>query len=234
MSLRMNLYGWSFADFKKVLGSGDTALLETASATLGECFTDEKPLRRARAWLRTLIEKGHPFNTVREDEPQDEAGLLKVSMEAESHVFVVEAIRRAIAKPEFLDLAMDSSNWNRGAISMLQRETSECDFSSSDDYGLPMMQAEYILGAGSPLFGDRFHTTWSFYSLLDNEMLGLVVPSLEAATTYERKLPDNFPEHLRAEMPTRLSDSAREFAGALAGWFKQLHGAGQDAFVLWW
>ena len=33
MSLRMNLYGWSFGDFKKVLGSGDVKLLETASAT---------------------------------------------------------------------------------------------------------------------------------------------------------------------------------------------------------
>ena len=155
-------------------------------------------------------------------------------MEAESHVFALEAIRRAIAEPEFLDLALESSFWNHGAISMLSDGMSSCNFSRSQACGLPMIQAKYILGAGSPLFGQQFQTSWSYYSLLDNEMLAAIIPSLEAALSYERKLPDEMPAELRANYPTQLPDLAKKFAAELAGWFRQLHTAGQDAFVLWW
>ena len=47
MSLRMNLYGWSFESFTQVLGSKNAAVLAAAAARLSECL-DEANLSRGR------------------------------------------------------------------------------------------------------------------------------------------------------------------------------------------
>jgi hypothetical protein len=57
----MNLYGWSVEAFKSVLGSKDSAVLKSAMGHLSESLEDEDVLARAKAWLRTLIESGHPL-----------------------------------------------------------------------------------------------------------------------------------------------------------------------------
>ncbi len=61
MSIRMNIYGWSFADFKAVLGSGDTAVLERANTLLSASVSDETYRIKGAAWLRTLIDDGYPL-----------------------------------------------------------------------------------------------------------------------------------------------------------------------------
>ena len=59
MSLRMNLYGWSLPSFLQTLGSKDSTVLATATARLTD--TLQEPSRaKAKAWLQTLIENGHP------------------------------------------------------------------------------------------------------------------------------------------------------------------------------
>ena len=69
MSLRMNLYGWSFQSFRDVLGSRNSSVLDAAMAVLAETVRDESALNHSKAWLRTLIETGFPMYSEREPSP---------------------------------------------------------------------------------------------------------------------------------------------------------------------
>src|SRR5215469_6663797 len=121
MSLRMNLYGWSFTAFRNTIGSGDEALLQKATAQLNEALK-EPHLSRGVAWLRTLIQKGYPL---REEPapflPREDGGLVSVLAETETHAVVVDAIKMAIAQPDHLNLVVRSSTWVKECGASLHR-----------------------------------------------------------------------------------------------------------------
>ena len=233
MSLRMNLYGWSFDSFTRVLGSKNAAVLEAATARLAECL-QEPNLSRGKAWLTTLIETGFPLARDRQPPEPAGGGLLNVQMETEAHVFVVHCIARAIARDDYLDLAGESSNWKHPAVASLYNELAACQFKHSGKCPVEFHTWMWKLSDGSAIFGDDFRTDWSFYTLFTNHELAAIVPVFQAAEQFKRSLPDNLPEEHRAKMRTSLSEGGKQFIGDLIKWFSAIQRAGQDAFILWW
>jgi hypothetical protein len=235
MSLRLNIYGWSLAAFKKEIGSKNSAVLEKATALIAETLTKEPNQSWAKAWLRTLIMDGFPFQQDRAPSaaPAD-GGLLTVQMETEAHVFATYCLARAIALPEHLDLATDSSNWKHPSVAALNDELRACGFTKTKTCGLQYFSWISALGNGTPLFGDDFRTDWSFYSIFDNSDLALMVPVFRAAADFRRTLPEGYPAEHASQIAMSLSDDGKAFALDLVRWFEQIHQAGQDAFILWW
>jgi hypothetical protein len=230
----MNLYGWSFDSFTQVRGSKNAAVLEAATARLSECL-DEPNLSKGKTWLTTLIDSGFPLQRDRQPPPEPAGGgLLNVQMETEVHVFVVHSIARAIARDDYLDLAGESSNWSHPAVQSLYNELAACEFKRSGKCSVEYFTAMWKLIDGSPLFGDDFRTEWSFYSLFTNQELAAIIPVFHAAEEYKRSVPDNLPEDYKAKMRTSLSEGGKQFIGDLLKWFRAIHEAGQDAFILWW
>ena len=86
---------------------------------------------------------------------------------------------------------------------------------------------------GSPMFGHDFRTKWSFYSIISNIELAAMIPVFKSAMEYQRPLPPGHPEDAIKKMATGLSDMSKEFVSDLIRWFRQLHQAGQDAFIVW-
>jgi hypothetical protein len=234
VSLRMNLYGWSFDSFTQVLGSKNAAVLEAATTRLSECL-DEPDLSKGKAWLTKLIETGFPLRQNRHSPTEPaEGGLLTVQMETEVHVFVVHSIARAIAHDDYLDLADESSNWKYPAVGSLYNELAACEFKRSGKCPVEYHTWMWKFMNGSPIFGDDFRTAWSFYSLFTNQELAAIVPVFQAAEQFTRTLPDNLPEDHKAKMQTSLSERGKQFIGDLIKWFSAIQRAGQDAFILWW
>jgi len=235
LSLRMNLYGWSLPAFKKALGSNDPSVLEKATALISETLPKEPAQSKAKAWLRTLIEKGFPFRQDREpsSEPAD-GGLLTVKMETEAHAFTVYCLARAISRREHLDLARESSNWTHPAVGALYRDLASCGFTKSKSCCVQYFSWMSGLSNGTPLFGDDFRTEWSFYTLFSNNDLATMIPIFQAAADFRRTLPEGYPEELTKKMATGLSDAGKEFVLDLINWFGQIQQAGQDALILWW
>ena len=233
MSLRMNLYGWHLFTFKQALGSQNKSLLNSARAHLSKTFK-EPQLSRANAFVRTLVENGYPLLSERQfpSEP-DDGGLLTMQMETETHVFAVHCLARALATPEHLDLAMESSTWSHPSIGALLREVGSCGFTRSKEFNRKFYTWIWALDKGTPLFGDEFHTTWSRYTLFPNQELTEIVQLLRAAATFARKLPESYTPEQAKQFPTSLSPVAQKFANDLAKWFDQIQQAGQDAFILW-
>jgi hypothetical protein len=231
----MNLYGWRLSSFVQVLGSKDSAVLEAATARLQEALPQEPALSKARAWLRTLIENGFPLRQDREppSEPAD-GGLLTVRMETELHVTVVSCLVRAIARPDDLNLAGESSDWAHPAAGSLYQESSSCGFTRSENCPVQYHSWMLRLIEGSPLFGDDFRTDWSFYAFFTNEELAALLPVFCAAADFQRPLPKGYSEEALKKMRTGLSDGGKEFIGDLIEWFGQIQQAGQDTFILWW
>ncbi len=230
----MQLYGWSFDSFTRVLGSKDAAVLEAATARLAECL-HEPELSRGKAWLTTLIETGYPLRRDRQPPPEPAGGgLLTVQMETEVHVFVVHSIARAIAHEDHLDLTGESSDWTHPAVISLHNELSASKFHLSGKCPVEYHTWMWKLSNGSPIFGDDFRTEWSFYSLFSNQELAAIIPVFQAAEQFNRLLPDNLPEEYRAKMRTCLSESGKQFVQDLIKWFSAIQRVGQDAFILWW
>jgi hypothetical protein len=230
----MNLYGWSFDSFTQVLGSKNGAVLEAATARLSECL-DEPNLSTAKAWLTTLVETGFPLRRDRQPPPEPAGGgLLNVQMETEAHVFVVHSIARAIAHEDDLDLAGESSNWKHPAVGSLYNELAACDFKRSGKCPAEYFTWMWKLSNGSPIFGDDFHTEWSFYSWFANQELAAMVPVFQTAEQFKRSLPENLAEDYRAKMRTSLSEGGKHFIADLIKWFSAIQRTGQDAFILWW
>ena len=234
MSLRMNLYGWSFPSFTQVLGSKDSAVLEAATARVSEALPKEPAFSKAKAWLRTLIESGFPLRQEREppSEPAD-GGLLTVQMETEVHAVVAYCLARAIARDDHLDLASESSDWAHPAVGSLYQDLASCGFTRSKSCCVQYFTWMSRLSNGSPLFGDDFRTEWSFYTLFTNDELAAMIPVFQAAADFNRPLPKGYPEEAAKQMRTGLSEGGKEFIGDLIKWFGQIQRAGQDAFILW-
>jgi hypothetical protein len=231
----MNLYGWSFQAFCDVLGSKNQSVLKAATAQLSECLSDEADLARGKAWLRILIEDGHPFNKDRERPvPPTDGGLLTMQMETAAHIYGIHCIARAIARDDHLDLSMDSSSWSRPAVYNLWQELGDCRFTIKG--GLPRDYYSWMVrfADGLPLFGDDFRTNWEFYSCFTNEELAGIIPIFKAASSFERKLPESFSEEDKAGMPSSLSEGGKRLINDLIKWFSQIQEAGQDAFIIWW
>ncbi len=232
MSLRMNLYGWAFEEFRQILGSGNAEVLDRASSLLAGTLQDELPRSRGLAWLRTLVEDRVPLRGERLPvQPPADGGLLTKQMENEVHAIAVDCLRRAIARGEHLDLATASSNWSHPAVGHLHRELRDCEFSRSENFDRRYWSWISGLSKGSPLFGDEFDTAWSFYTVFSAEDVDGLVPLLRAAVDYERTVPAYIP---KGQHPTGLSPAGKEFATALGDWFEQIRQAGQEPFIIWW
>jgi hypothetical protein len=229
----MNLFGWSFDCFTQVLGSKNPAVLEAATTHLSECLK-EPDLSRGKAWLTTLIEKGFPLRRDRQP-PQEpaEGGLLTVQMETEVHVAVVDSIACAIAHDDYLDLSGESSDWGPPAVDSLHQELGACKFHLSGKCPVQYHAWMLKLLKGSPIFGDDFHTSWSYYTLFTKEELAAIVPVFQAAEHYKRSIADSYPEDYRAKY-SGLSEGGKKFIGDLIKWFSAIQLAGQDAFITWW
>jgi hypothetical protein len=231
----MNLYGWSMPSFTRVLGSKDPAVLDAAATRLSESLRHELARFKAVAWLRTLVNDGFPLREDRGPPAEaTEGGLLAVQMETEAHAIVAYSIVRAIARPEHLDLAGESSNWTHAAVGSLYRELASCGFTKSKQCPAQYFTWMSKLSGGSPLFGDDFRSDWSFYSWFSNQELAAVVSVLQAAAEFKRPLPPGLPEAVAQRTPAELSESGKEFVGDLVGWFGQIQRVEQDAFILWW
>ena len=235
MSLRMNLYGWSFQGFCVVLGSKNRSVLKAATAQLSKCLSDEADLARGEAWLGTLIDAGYPFNKDRERPvPPTDGGLLTMQMETAAHIYGIHCIARAIARDDHLDLSMDSSNWSRPSVHSLLQELGACRFTIKG--GLPREYYSWMvrLADGLPFFGDDFRTNWEFYSCFTNEELASLIPIFKAGARFKRKFPEDFSEESKARMPSSLSEGGRRLIKDLIKWFSRIQEAGQDAFIIWW
>jgi hypothetical protein len=234
MSIRMNIYGWSFDDFKAVLGSGDTAVLERANTLLSASVSDETYRIKGAGWLRTLIDDGYPL--VKERPPvtcPDDGGLATVKMETGEHISAVYCLARAIARQEHLDLVLKSSLYSHGAIRSVDREMRASQFTRQMTNGATFAKWMSTLQHGSPLFGDQFHTYWSYYSLFSNAELAAMIPAFRDAIAYRRQFPEGYPEEMRQQFTQCLSQSSKEYLQDLIEWFGEIQDAGQDAFVLW-
>jgi hypothetical protein len=234
MSLRMNLYGWSFGAFRKTIGGGDEAVLEKATAGLSEALK-EPQLSRGLAWLQTLIQKGYPFR----DEPApysppDDGGLVTVLAETETHAVVVHSIVKAIAQPDPLDLVSKSSLWVHECVASLHKEIRACEFNRSKACPRNYLRWIMKLSNGTPFFGDEFRTAWTFYTAFRNEELEPLIAFLRAAAEYTRVFPEKFLEEMKSKVSPSLSEGGKRFTGDLAGMFDQIRTVGQDAYIVWW
>ena len=235
MSLRMNIYGWSLPAFKQTVGSKDSALLDAATTGLRKYLPEEPKFLRARSWIRTLIEAGYPLANGREGPPVPaDGGLVTMQMETELHAIALYAIARAIALPEHLDLATESSNWMHQSIGAFSQALSACGFARSKACRYQMFNWIHRLGEGSPLFGDGFMTSWSFYTIFPNHELSEIVSDLRAAAAFQRPIPQGYSDEMAHKIVTTLSADGKSFANDLIGWMGQIQSAGQDAFIYWW
>lgn len=210
-------------------------MLEKASAFVSETLPEEPSQSKAKAWIRTLVENGFPLREEREppSEPAD-GGLLTVQMETEIHVFAIYCLARTVSHDDYLDLAGESSHWAHEGVVSLNRELTSCGFTRSKGCDAQYFSWMSRLGNGSPLFGDDFRTEWSFYTLFSNRDLAAMVPVLQAASDFDRILPEGYPEELVKKMATSLSDVGKDFCCNLVKWFGAIQRAGLDAFILWW
>lgn len=232
MSLRMNIYGWNLAEFRKILGSKDTAVLEKASSLISETLPKEPVRTQASAWLHTLVERGYPLWEEREPSEAVDGDLLTVKMETEAHVVANFCLVRSIAS-DGLDLATASSHWSHPAVGMLYRELASCGFTKSSGCCVQYFSWMSGLSNGTPLFGDDFRTDWSFYTVFSNSDLAAMIPVFQAAADFQRALPEGIPDEYARTMVTCLSDGSKQFVQVLIKWLGQIQQTGQDAFILW-
>lgn len=231
----MNLRGWCRSSFTHALGSKDRAALDGALARIAESLPREPARAKAAAWLRTLVDDGFPLRGDRGPAAgAADGGLLSIRAEAEYHAIAVFDLVRTTARPEYLDLAGESSVWTHDAVGSLYRELAACGFTKSRQCPIQYFTWMSRLSGGSPLFGDEFRPDWSFYSWFGTPELADLASTLRAAAEFKRPLPPGLPPSMAERLPVELSEGGKQFAGELAGWLRQLHAAGQDAFVLWW
>jgi hypothetical protein len=236
----MHLYGWSFGSFLDALGSKNAAVLSAATALLSEAIDNGATRARGQAWLKTLIETGFPLAKDRKPSPQpDGGGLMTMLVETEAHVFAIHSLVRAIARGNDLNLSEESQSWTHPAVSGLYNELASLGFSRPTNNDPKRWFLDYIrwmsgLSNGTPLFGDDFRSEWSFYTCFNNPDLAAMIPVLQAATEFQKRLPDDMPEEVRREYKTSLSEGSKAFVTAFTKWLTQIQQAGQDAFILWW
>jgi hypothetical protein len=235
----MGVYASSLSSFTKVLGSKDFKVLKAASARLTEIFSDEAARTRALAWLRTLVQDGFPLKRDREpvSEPAD-GGLLTMRMETEAHLPVVYCIVEAISTDGLTNLG--EKGWGHPAVSSLFNELRACGFTDS----MPFLRSRefitnyyrwmHMLSNGTPLFGDDFRSSWSYYTWFTNKELANIIPVFRAAAKFRRPpLSSNMPNRLKRKMMMHLSKGGKEFIGDLIKWFGQIQKARKDAFIYW-
>src|SRR5262249_25039951 len=156
---------------------------------------DQTALPKASAWLQTLINEGYPLRHQRQRPTVAADGdLLVMRMEAGIHVAVIHSIFLAIRRGEFLHPAFHTLG--QGVSSGLHDELRACGFIGSNKCSVPFLQALFKLDGGAPLFGDDFSTGWEFYSIIENDQIAALITALQAALSFERKLPDGIPEHV--------------------------------------
>jgi hypothetical protein len=234
MSLRPNVFGWSFQGLKQVLRSKDAEVLRQASLMITAARLETLDQQRALTWLRTLIDDGL---SLRSERPRpslgDDGGLLTVQVETEFHALVVISLVQTIAHKQELNWTEDSSDWKHEGISAVWNEATACRFTGSDKCALHFFKGMAALSRGTPLFGDDLRSDWSLYTYMLHADLAGFIAGLRAVESFERRLPTDIPEKYRKELPTSLSDNAKLFVHKLSEWFSRIEQAGQDFFVMW-
>jgi hypothetical protein len=232
----MNLYGWSLESFVKLLGSKNTTVLEAASSQICEGYKDEpERAKKAKAWLRTLINTGLPLRQDRKQPsvPAD-GGLMITRMETELHASVIYGIVGALARDEYLDLANQSSTYAHPSILALWDDFKYCGFTRSEDCPWQIHLWMGQLSRGTPLFGDGFRSDWDYYTIFTNKDLATMIPVFQAAAKFKRRLSSSVPKVVKKGLQLTLSRGGKGLIADLLKWFIQIQRAGQDAFVYWW
>ena len=232
MALRMNLFGVDLDAVQNAFGSNDDRILSAASEHLSEILSDEEAKRLAIAWTTTLIQKGSLERTA-PTTPED-GGLHVYLAESETHAFAFHALVQAVSGDGTLDLSAESSDYQYGAFPGLIEDLRACRFSTSESCSREFLQAYSNLYRGTPMFGHKFETDWSFYSIVAKEKVGFLLDGFEAAKQYERKVPDSAPPEMKATARTRVSERGIQFIDEIQAWFRRIKDADLDAYVIWW
>ena len=203
-----------------------------AAEFLAEMLPNASAAQRGRSWLARLINQGPP-ELPPLTEPED-GGLLVSYAEAETHVFAFHALVKAVCQDGLVDLSGESSDYHFGAFSALHNDLRKCRFTTADQCSREFMNAYGQLLSGSPQFGHRFQSDWSFYSIVPRDSLIHLLDGLEEARRFERRTPEDLPSDVRATVVTKLSDAGVQFVEDLQRWLKSLHDEGLDAYVIWW
>jgi len=229
MALRMNLMGVDLDAIKNVFGSNDDRILAVASEHASEMLSDDKAQRLAIAWATTLVQKGGLERTA--PTTPDDGGLHVYLAESETHVFALHALVKAVCGDSALDLAGESSDYHYGAFPGLIDDLRACRFSTSESCSREFLQTYSNLYRGTPMFGHKFESDWSFYSIVPREKVGFLLDGFAAAKQYEREISD--PE-MKAKVRTRVSEAGIQFISDIEGWFRRIKDANLDAYVIWW
>lgn len=232
MALRMNLWGVDLEAAELAFGSKNAELLSAACDRLPELLPDDQAQSQARAWLKTLIESGAPDR--RTPQAEEDGGLLVFRAESEAHVFALHALVHAASDGKTLNLAAESSDYHHGAFPNLISDMRACRFSTSEGCSREFLQCYSDLYRGTPWFGHRFESAWSFYSTIRNASLDHLLDGFAAAKSYKRQLGNLAPEEVRPTTQTGISAEGIRFIDDLEGWFRQVRDAKLDAYVIWW
>lgn len=235
MALRMNIYGCNIQAIKDILGSKNTVILDAVIKNLVDVFHNKDDHHKALAWLNTLINDGFTLKSERESPTvQSDGGLLIHLLETEVHITVINRIMHVLRDDRSIDLTTHSSHYHYSAMTELYRELRLCGFTSSRECPKYFYKLMFALLHGSPLFGDNFHSDWSFYAFLTNQELSQLTSVLNKAKQFERSISKELPEEIRVARKTCLSNMGISFVNDLIEWFSQIHKAGQDAYLLWY
>lgn len=232
MALRMNLWGVDLAAVESAFGSKDDTILSAACEQVSELLSDDESQATAKAWLSTLIQKGAPQRSA--PEAEEEGGLLVFRAESEAHVFALHALVQAVGGDRLLNLAGESSDYHHDAFPSLISDMRACRFSTSEGCSREFLKSYSDLYRGTPLFGYRFESSWSFYSVIRKQSLDYLLEGFTSAKTYERQLGDKIPPEVRSTARTRISEQGLLFVEDLHRWFRRVRDADLDAYAIWW
>ena len=237
MSLRLNLYGCDISALYDALGSSDSKLQQRAGQILSKQVKDADCCDLGLKWLACMIHSSPVLSKQRGDlKTPTDGSLITQILEGESHIWAVYSLISALSTDEDPDFSSESSMWNLQAISGLYRAARTCDFTKSDECPPSFFRFYEFAIQGTPLFGDAFHTSWSFYSIFERKIISEIRQALNALEKYERDLSrasDDIRKMFSKEQIS-ISDEWKDFSRSLSKWFEAIESSNRDALIFWW
>jgi len=237
MSLRLNLYGRDLSAFYDALGSGDSKLEQRAGQILSQQMKDADCCDLGLKWLSRMIHSSPVLRTQRGDlKTPTDGNLITQILEGESHIWAVHSLLAALSTDEDPNFSGESSIWNIQAISGFYQAARACDFTKSAECPRAFYRFYESAIQGTPVFGDAFHTSWSFYSIFERKMIAEIRLALNALEEYERDLSratDDIRKMFSKEQIS-ISDDWKDFSRSLSKWFEAIESSNRDALIFWW
>lgn len=229
MAIRMHLSGIDLAAVTSVFGSKNGDILVSASDHLSETMGKNE---QAHAWLEKLVNDGPPE---RKPQTTGEDGLLVTLSEGQTHVFAFHSLVQAVCGERMLPIA-GSDYYHHGTFPSLYDDMQSCGFYASQNCTREFRNVYCGLTDGTPLFGHRFETGLSFYSIVRKEHVGILCSGFREALVYEKPV-ENYPFEVPAEalakIVRKVSEEGAKILKKLLNWFEQIREANLDAYVIW-